>query len=228
MNNAERMQKVKQLVENNQLDEAKKICKKYKNEIKFVSFYINILMLENNTKEAEKICLENIKYPPIASQYVSLLIRKKKYKEAKEFCENYWNSDELAAQYIIILGELKEYDKIEKVANTYPYNAHVAKSYAIHLMRIKDYDKAVEVCNRHPFDENMKLLLDEINLRKSIEKKDISSNTKIKITKKVSELMSQKNFRDAKSLLRPYLDDSDMFELYLIVSEHDRVNNLKL
>ena len=226
MSNGERLKKVKDLVESNQLEEAKKICKKYDKDIKLISCYINILMIEKNYKEAEKLCLDNIKYPPIASQYLSILIRQKNYKEAKEFCENYWNADEIAAQYVITLSELKENDKIKEVANRYPYNVHVAKSYAIHLMKNREYDNAIEVCSRHLYDESMKTLLDEITLKKSIDNN--SGNMKLNITNRVSELMSQKRYKEAKNLLKPYLDDESMFELYLVVSEHDRVNNLKL
>ncbi len=224
MSDKNKLRKINELLDNNSIEEAKKICIKNSKNKKFISCYIKILFMENNLEEAEKLCLKNLDYPFIASEYISLLIKSNKYEEAKKFCESYRDIDQIAAQYLIVLDALGENEKVEEVANTYPYNVYVAKAYIHHLVKFKEYDKAIEICERFPLCEDINNLYDKILIEKQPDNMIELKNDLSVIQNKVHELIKDKKYEEAKFFLKPYIDNSNMFDLYMVVLEEKRIH----
>lgn len=229
MKENDKFEKVKNLLEKKDLEGAKKLCKKNFKDKRFISYYIKILFIENKFDEAEELCKENLDYPSVASQYISVLIRTNRLEEAKDFCEKYRDLEKVAGQYLIILSELGANEKVEELAKTYPYNVNVSRSYISFLIKNHEYDKALEICEKHPFDEDIKelkkIILSKLNVIES-KNKDFNDNLHL-VQKEVMDLLREKKYKDAKELLKPYIDDSKMFDIYIYVIEKERINNNK-
>lgn len=210
---------INDLILNGNTGKAKQKCLKEFNNPKFISLYVKALMTEGNYGEAEKICLNNIKHIRLMSQYLSILLIKGDYETALEFCEKHNDLEEIQAQYIMVLSKYNDRDKINEIGKMYPYNKYVSKSYAISLSSWGEYEDALKVCEKHIFDPEIADLYYEISSKLK------SNDFDYEAYYEIIDLIEQNELLKAKNICKRYLGARQIFNLYIIILEKERIMN---
>lgn len=211
------------LINSNQLEEAKKLCKQYISDYTFLSIYIKILIKTNCEEEAEKLCLDRLSDPIICSQYLYILIGKNRYEEARTICERYPYVKTLKAQYIRVLNHFGEYDKIEDIASTYPDDLYINKAYIYSLIDQEKYNKARILCDKFIEDPDIKRIRSTFDGKNDPLSQLDASRKYFKILEKINK----GKYKAAKQMCDGFLDNPCIFDLYIYLIEKDRIKENK-
>ena len=211
------------LVKSGKIDDAKKVWLKKLDNPSVLSLYIKILTEEENYKEAERFCLEYLDDSIICSQYLYILIGQNRYEEARKICEKYHNVKTLKAQYIRILNYFKEYELLEKIANNYPDDIYISKAFIYSLIDQQRYNEARTICNRFIYDNDIFRIYTKIKDKKE----PVSSVDASRKYFKILEQINKGNDSVAKEMCSSFLEDRNIFDLYLMLIEKNRIEEQK-
>ena len=206
-------------------------CKKHLDNKKVLSYYIKLLANTGKIEEAKELCKKNQKDLIILNQFIIILMNEGNYDEARRLCEKYSDQEEIISVYIHILDHFNEKDKIKELSEKYPYNILIAEASACHFYKVGKYDDVVKIYEKHPFDKYINKLYEKIvypdDYHDYITNRNKTKSEEEKIYTKVKELITNNKMKDAKKLCRQYIDDSNVFDLYLMILEKERINEYK-